>query len=65
MDMQQSSWELLILDADPGTKGLGCLTVGDVDGDGHPEIVTGGARAAGHYEPRPDGCQVRAPLGGE
>jgi hypothetical protein len=51
MDTQRSSWELLILDADPGTSGLGCLTVGNLDGDGHQEIVTGGNGALLWYRP--------------
>jgi hypothetical protein len=51
MHAQASCWELLILDADPGTSGLGCLTVGDVDGDGHQEIVTGGGGGLLWYRP--------------
>jgi hypothetical protein len=58
MDAQQSLWQPLILEVDPGTSGLAYLAVGDVDGDGRPEIVTGGAKAAGYHEPRLDGCQV-------
>ncbi len=51
MITQQSNWNLLILDADPGTDELGCLTVGDLDGDGYKEIVTGGTGALLWYRP--------------
>lgn len=51
MDTTKHEWELLILDADPGTDGLGCLTVGDLDGDGNEEIVTGGSSALLWYRP--------------
>jgi len=36
-------WELTILDADPPATDLGGLAVGDIDGDGHDEIVTIGS----------------------
>jgi hypothetical protein len=41
MDTTKHEWELLILDADPGTDGLGCLTVEDLDGDGELEVIVG------------------------
>ena len=43
IDAKDACWELLILDADPGTAQLGCLTAGDLDRDGNVEIITGGA----------------------
>ncbi|MDI7275476.1 MAG: VCBS repeat-containing protein [Anaerolineae bacterium] len=48
-------WELLILDADPPVEpyqGLGSLAVGDLDGDGYVEMVTGGDGALLWYRPR-------------
>lgn len=47
-------WELLILDADPPVapyQGLGSLVVGDLDGDGFVELVTGGDGALVWYRP--------------
>jgi hypothetical protein len=41
----------MILDADPPVNDLGCLTVGDLDGDGHVEIVTGGTGGLLWYRP--------------
>jgi len=44
-----NEWELLILGADFSTDG--CLTVGDIEGDGNEEIVTGGTGALLWYRP--------------
>ena len=44
-------WELMILDADPPVTEMGCLTAGDLDGDGNVEIVTGGDGALLWYRP--------------
>ena len=48
-------WELLLLDADPPVgpyQALGSLAVGDLDGDGHVEMVVGGDGALLWYRPR-------------
>jgi hypothetical protein len=44
-------WHYRILDADPGVQGMGSLTVGDVDGDGHPEMIVGSNGALLWYRP--------------
>ena len=45
-------WELTVVDADPeGVQSLGSLAVGDLDGDGRQEIVTGGNGALLWYRP--------------
>ncbi|MEW6755516.1 MAG: VCBS repeat-containing protein [Candidatus Latescibacterota bacterium] len=47
-----TSWELTILDANPeSAHDLGSLAWGDIDGDGQPEIVTGGTGALLWYRP--------------
>ena len=47
-----AGWELTIIDADPQqAHDLGSLAVGDLDGDGHPEIVTGGNGSLLWYRP--------------
>lgn len=53
MDYRQPYWEHVILDADPPVADAGGLAVGDIDGDGHDEVVVGGAGALLWY--RPDG----------
>jgi hypothetical protein len=42
-----TNWELTLLDADPPAASQGSLTVGDIDGDGHVEIVVGGCGPEG------------------
>jgi len=42
MNETESTWELLILDASPPVNDLGSLATGDLDGDGHGEVVVGG-----------------------
>jgi hypothetical protein len=54
MAIKAEHWELTILDGDPpvaSVSGLACLAVGDIDGDGHNEIVTGGNGAMLWYRP--------------
>jgi len=49
-----NSWELTIVDGAPPVSakmGLGNLVVGDIDGDGHQEIITGGDGAMLWYRP--------------
>ncbi|MCK4618098.1 FG-GAP repeat protein [Candidatus Aerophobetes bacterium] len=41
MNSKGRYWDLFILDASPPTKNLSSLAVGDLDGDGEPEIVCG------------------------
>ena len=45
------TWNLIILDAAPPVKELGCLAAGDLDGDGHVEVVTGGDGGLLWYRP--------------
>ena len=51
MTALQEQWELLILDADSEINGLGCLTVADLYGDGHQNVVTGGNGAMLQHRP--------------
>jgi hypothetical protein len=52
MDSRTAAWELTILDGMPaGVTSLGSLAVGDIDGDGRQEIVTGGTGALLWYRP--------------
>jgi len=44
-------WDMTIVDADPPSKGLVSLALGDVDGDGKFEIVVGGGGALLWYKP--------------
>jgi len=51
MNNKGQYWDLCILDASPPTKNLGSLAVGDIDGDGKIEVVTGGDGALLWYRP--------------
>lgn len=44
-------WDRIILDAAPPVGSLGSLAAGDLDGDGHIELVTGGAGGLLWYRP--------------
>lgn len=52
---EKARWELTIVDGAPeevaDEEGLGSLVVADIDGDGKPEIITGGAGALLWYRP--------------
>jgi len=52
---KKPNWELTIIDGAPeevaGEEGLASLAVADVDGDGHNEMITGGAGALLWYRP--------------
>ena len=45
--LSDGSWELTILDADPGIDLMASCAVGDIDGDGNMEIVIGGMYCGG------------------
>jgi len=45
------AWELLILDGGPPVQQLGALACGDVDGDGHIELLVGGEGGLLWYRP--------------
>lgn len=53
--MPESYWDLRVVDAAPLTDELNALSAGDIDGDGHVEIVIGGMSAIAWY--RPDTCE--------
>ncbi|MGE5598803.1 MAG: hypothetical protein ACM3XS_05440 [Bacteroidota bacterium] len=63
--MPGNGCELLILGADPSAAGLGRLALGDTDGEGRPEIVTGGrgpsTGTGGRLEPLPPRRPFRTP----
>ena len=46
-----SSWDLLVLDGKPPVKQLGALTTGDLDNDGHKEVLVGGEGGLLWYRP--------------
>jgi hypothetical protein len=45
------TWELRIIDADPPTNTIDGLTVGDLDNDGHVEVIAGGSKNLMWYRP--------------
>ena len=47
----EDAWELLVLDANPPAEMLGALAAGDVDGDGHIELLVGGEGGLLWYRP--------------
>ena len=47
----RNPWELLVLDGNPPLQQLGALAVGDVDGDGHVELLVGGEGGLLWYRP--------------
>ena len=51
MKNELSRWELTILDGLVPVKDLGFLAVGDMDGDGRNEVVTGGNGLFMWYRP--------------
>jgi hypothetical protein len=63
--MQNQHWDRIILDAAPPVTALAGLAVGDLDGDGHVEVLTGGGGGLLWY--RPDtfekGCTAEGRFG--
>jgi hypothetical protein len=51
MSILQNQWEHLILDANPPAGRLGALAVGDLDGDGHVEVLVSGEHVLLWYRP--------------
>ncbi len=51
IDTACPEWELLLLDADPPVAQAGSLAAGDIDGDGHVEVLIGGASKLLWYRP--------------
>ncbi|MFO8007327.1 MAG: VCBS repeat-containing protein [Candidatus Brocadiia bacterium] len=51
LNSSRSLWELTILDADPPLSAAGSCAVGDIDGDGRPEMVIGGGEGLLWYRP--------------
>lgn len=47
----RKAWELLVLDGNPPVQQLGALAAGDVDGDGHVELLVGGEGGLLWYRP--------------
>ena len=47
----KTRWDLLVLDAAPASETLSSLVTGDLDGDGHQEVVTGGGGGLLWYRP--------------
>ncbi|MCY4023039.1 MAG: VCBS repeat-containing protein [Anaerolineaceae bacterium] len=47
----KNAWELLVLDGNPPVEMLGALAAGDVDGDGHIELLVGGEGGLLWYRP--------------
>lgn len=50
-ETSKECWELMILDADPPTKDLGGLAVGDIDNDGNTELLVAGNDGLFWYRP--------------
>ena len=42
MSIPREYWDILILDGAAPAQDLGSLAAGDIDGDGHVEIITAG-----------------------
>jgi hypothetical protein len=49
--MRTTDWQLTIIDAAPPNSDLGSLAAGDLDGDGHVELVVAGTPALSWYRP--------------